>query len=1148
MPNQFLSPEGDLENYFISDYSIIDQYSVGELWTWGNRSSGGGFGDNDISTSTPIDLVFPLVETNSKWRTAVSSVSNTAAIKSDGTLWIWGDGSYGGLGNNLTTRAATPITTFVGGTDWKTISLANSVAALKSDGTLWTWGANGPQLGRFNTGTVIVTPVTIFGGGTNWADASSINSYDLYTLSASYYSTATEWRGSAAAIKTDGTLWMWGNYNYVPPLFGSTLYTTTPVTIFGGGTNWKSISIGYNSLGYSHTGAIKTDGTLWNWGGNQFTPTTTFAGGTNWRQISMGNNCSIALKTDGTLWIWGSNVNGVLGNGITTGTISTPVTTFAGGTNWNFVSSSQYYYTQTSAGIKTDGTLWIWGNGTYGTLGDATLNARSTPITTFAGGTNWKQMSNGWAHVAAIKTDGTLWTWGLPNGGTLGNGNVLTLTSTPVTTFAGGTNWKQVVTANGATAAVKTDGTLWLWGDNTMLGSANTNPNYGTSTPITTSLGGTNWKQVYAGGGMMLALNDDGVNKRLFVWGNNKWYNTGTLYTPPEYIPAPMEVGATGWKRVSMYGQTAVGLKNDGTLWTWGFGTYGRLGINDTIDRPTPVTTFVGGNNWIDITASFGGAGGVKSDGTLWVWGNNMQGRLGVGDLIDRWTPVTISIGGTNWKILRQDDRLSLAAKTDGTVWSWGLTSNWSFYGTLGSFDPVLLSSASTPTTTFAGGTNWAGSTIVDPTDVSHFYTSYNYPSAAIKTDGTLWVWNSVLSGLLNGPTFSPTPTTTFAGGTNWKTISGGSAVKTDGTLWTWGAHSLGTTGAGQVSGSTSTPITTFAGGTDWKISYETFAIKTDGTLWIWGYGTGSRAGNGQTASNSISTPVTTFAGGTNWKQVAYQLGIKTDGTLWVWGNTDRGRLGNGLATFGTISTPVTTFAGGTNWKQATCIIGDMAVAAIKTDGTLWLWGRNPANNLLGFVGYNSHVSTPITIFGGGTNWKQVSGGNTHFAAVKTDGTLWLWGSGASGALGVGDTLDRSTPVTSLIGGTNWAYVNAGNSFTSAIKTDGTLWICGSNAQTGVGNNFNPYNMYKLSTLPIRNWKDLSVKNTQTCFALDETGQVWMWGMDDGRIPLGSGYPYIATAFTPLPAIGFGNNWKTISGYYHYVGIKNSINAEYPLI
>ena len=115
----------------------------------------------------------------------------------------------------------------------------------------------------------------------------------------------------------------------------------------------------------------------------------------------------LAVKTDGTLWAWGLNNNGSIGNNSAGIQICTPVTTFAGGTNWKQVSTS---INGNTAAIKTDGTLWVWGTNENGTLGTNSERASLTPVTTFAGGTNWKQVSAGGYNVSAIKTDGTLWT------------------------------------------------------------------------------------------------------------------------------------------------------------------------------------------------------------------------------------------------------------------------------------------------------------------------------------------------------------------------------------------------------------------------------------------------------------------------------------------------------------------------------------------------------------------------------------------------------------------------------------------------------------------------------------------------------------------------------------------------------------------
>jgi alpha-tubulin suppressor-like RCC1 family protein len=356
-------------------------------------------------------------------------------------------------------------------------------------------------------------------------------------------------------------------------------------------------------------------------------------------------------------------------------------------------------------------------------------------------------------------------------------------------------------------------------------------------------------------------------------------------------------------------------------------------------------------------------------------------------------------------------------------LWLWG--GSFANAGRLGNASTINVS---TPVTTSAGGTNW-----------KQVSCGFDH-TAAIKTDGTLWTWGRGSDGELGNAvtTNVSTPVTTFAGGTNWKQVSCGNdytaAIKTDGTLWTWGSGSLGQLGNGSTALRTSTPITTFAGGTNWKQvspgGSHTAAIKTDGTLWTWGYGSNGRLGNAATTERS--TPVTTFAGGTNWKQVSSGTGhtaaIKTDGTLWTWGNGSDGQLGNAAIT--SRSTPVTTFAGGNNWKQVSA--GNFHTSAIKTDGTLWTWGFG-SGGVLGNAEITSR-STPVTTFAGGTNWKQVSGGS-HTTAIKTDGTLWVWGAGTYGRLGNAATTERSTPVTTFAGGTNWKQVSSGTGHTAAIES-----------------------------------------------------------------------------------------------------------------
>jgi alpha-tubulin suppressor-like RCC1 family protein len=351
-------------------------------------------------------------------------------------LWGWGRNGYGQLGDNTRTKRSSPVQTVSGGTNWKFVACGfNYTTTIKTDGTLWSWGGNSyGQLGD-NSRTHRSSPVQTVSGGTNWK----------LVACGSYHTTA---------IKTDGTLWTWGQSIYGQLGDNSTNNRSSPVQTVSAGTNWKQVAGGFN-----HTTAIKTDGTLWTWGGNGYgqlgdnsttsrsSPVQTVSAGTNWKQVACGQHTA-AIKTDGTLWLWGRNEYGALGDNTTTNR-SSPVQTVSGGTNWKQVAGGIYH----TAAIKTDGTLWTWGYNTDGQLGDNTTTDRSSPVQTVSGGTNWKQVAGGRFNTAAIKTDGTLWGWGRNTDGQLGD-NSITHRSSPVQTVSSGTNWKLVAGGSYHTAAV----------------------------------------------------------------------------------------------------------------------------------------------------------------------------------------------------------------------------------------------------------------------------------------------------------------------------------------------------------------------------------------------------------------------------------------------------------------------------------------------------------------------------------------------------------------------------------------------------------------------------------------------------------------------------------------------------------------------
>jgi alpha-tubulin suppressor-like RCC1 family protein len=357
---------------------------------------------------------------------------------------------------------------------WQSIYAGESYTlALDSDGTLWAWGTGSSKLLS--------------------GDYSTENDYNIPTIG--FSSSAKSFRyispggSNGFGLKTDNTLHFWGKNDYGQRGDGTTLPSSFPIQTTTA-TNWKSVAVG----GSSYTIAIKTNGSLWTCGNNNYGQlgdgTTNnknvfiqIGTDTNWESITAGDQCTFGIKTDRTLWSWGSNTDGSLGIGGSSSYKTSP-TQVGTATNWKSI-SIEYEH---CVAIKTDGTLWAWGWNYWGQLGDETTSNRNTPMQ-IGTATNWSSAVAGFSHTIAIKTDGTLWAWGLNNKGQLGDGtNINKNIPTQIKTES---NWKSVTAGIYHTLATKTDGTLWAWGDNQygQLGDG-TNINKSTPTKIScTALG-----------------------------------------------------------------------------------------------------------------------------------------------------------------------------------------------------------------------------------------------------------------------------------------------------------------------------------------------------------------------------------------------------------------------------------------------------------------------------------------------------------------------------------------------------------------------------------------------------------------------------------------------------------------------------------
>jgi alpha-tubulin suppressor-like RCC1 family protein len=331
---------------------------------------------------------------------------------------------------------------------------------------------------------------------------------------------------NSIALKEDGSLWTWGD-----------LTSGTPTQV-GTATDW--IKIG---AGEEHFLAVKSNGTLWTWGNNYFgelgdgtiisrSLPAQIGTETDWGSVSSGGYAfSIVIKTNGTLWAWGRNEYGQLGDG-TFGDRLTPVQ-IGSDTNWQFVAQGGF----NCVAKKTNGTLWSWGRNNVGQLGFPTSTSINTP-TQIGTATNWNKISAGTGHVMAIKSDGTLWTWGYNASGQLGIGS--TDDSLPIQVGTA-TNWKNCVGGTQHSAAIKTDGSLYAWGRN---GEGQLGDGTWVDKNVPTHIGtATNWSTIVTGAFFTAALN---VYDDLYSWGYNAYGQLGngtvTNVNVPTAIPCPISL------------------------------------------------------------------------------------------------------------------------------------------------------------------------------------------------------------------------------------------------------------------------------------------------------------------------------------------------------------------------------------------------------------------------------------------------------------------------------------------------------------------------------------------------------------------------------------------------------------------------------
>jgi alpha-tubulin suppressor-like RCC1 family protein len=352
--------------------------------------------------------------------------------------------------------------------------------------TTWSWGFNGNGRLGDNTITSRSSPVYVV-GVSDWCAASAGGIHSL-------------------GLRSNGSLWSWGTNTSGQLGDGTAPAKSSPVSVVGGFTDWCAAS-----AGDSHSLGVRQGGSLWAWGSNnsgrlgdgtttdRCSPVSVVGGFTDWCAASAGGAHSLGVRSNGTLWAWGFNCFGRLGDGTITNRIS-PVSVVGGFTDWCAASAGNSH----SLGIRSNGTLWAWGINSFGRLGDGTATSRLSPVSVVGGFTDWCAASAGGDHSLGVRSNGSLWAWGLNSTGQLGDGTVTSRLS-PVSVVGGFTDWCAASAGNAHSLGVRTNGSLWAWGCNSS-GQLGDDTITSRSSPVSVVGGFADWCAASAGCAHSLAL------------------------------------------------------------------------------------------------------------------------------------------------------------------------------------------------------------------------------------------------------------------------------------------------------------------------------------------------------------------------------------------------------------------------------------------------------------------------------------------------------------------------------------------------------------------------------------------------------------------------------------------------------------------
>jgi alpha-tubulin suppressor-like RCC1 family protein len=986
----------------------------GHLWAWGVNSVG-QLGDVTKDKARRLQPLRVGVETD--WRKVFADGDSSFAIKKDGSLWAWGDGQLGQLGDGTRVNRVSPVR-IGGNSQWQELSIRDgAVLAIRRDGSLWAWGKNNNGTLGLGRGRLSIQTEPARVGTNLWKSAA---------VGGIYNAPREIWTRSFG-VDRGGRMWTWGQDPERRLLTDFILYTPRQV---GKITRWVKVASPTTGLLATDFNlpvgvALRNDGTLWQWNGG----TQTFRPVREeyvWSDVVCGSGHALARQTNNTLWTWGANEKSQLGrlgepprpttydwtkftnrltdstggDGLVLGQISLPDTTgfsvrYDGsvaaesqvdqiGTNyWSgqaydrsrpdnsdvifFLSkpgiTNRVLFEDISGGTRAGvirPVLALTGLGSYVLDENGEIIATNSVTLRFNRRIEIFDQGPGFDNRPGILRQTDDFTLiGLAGHGIItfpGDERISSVSWQVIGSEEGPTN------TTGITLGIKqTENLVWRADLPTQVGSH------------------ADWGALGAGGAHSLALK----GADLMAWGDNSGGQCGGREIPERLVPqTPFSEKAEmrderDWAQLLPGKDFVLARKQDGSLYAWGNAeATNSVTLRAVYEAPESllgeddqVTT-----GWQNIAAldsvSSNSIGkrifGLKK-GVLSGWG----GRDGLSDLealfrLPWWDPRhdTFGVMAGTWTSLaanaaKGDDSHALAIRADGTLWAWGANTN----GQLGDGTrmmkdaPVQVGRGASWRRVFAGGAH----------------------SLALQADGSLWGWGENSNGALGLSTNLVTVSNTFSGGTN-------------------------------STNSTNASPKVYSG----RVKITTVAL----------------------ASNVVR-PALILAKGWGVREVSaggnHNLILRRDGSLWASGANDQGQLGTGRLA------PTNTNSSGTNSTNSTNGFRTVTVTNVVTNINYAPW--RVENNVDTVVDQSwMHRAQRI----GQKTWKSVSAGDRHSLAIRADGTLWGWGANESGQVGDGTRLSRSAPVQ--IGpANNWKQVWAGRGESYGMKTDGSLYQWGDN-------------------------------------------------------------------------------------------------------